>query len=429
MQQVRETIVAGLFLTQFLYRLQLQVICAEELTDDETVFDYASSKELTAHDYKRLHQSMALTLDMAYEHFGLLKMTRLTKGLFNPVVLQAIAREVANTSEDYDWSGMSHSLGRLAEQYNLPGLFNPFLNRPGIAFCPETIRDQMMQMADLLESVTGPFYQSTDADYRYAYLWAQQFGDVMSMRVALRDAKVHPRDEEGCTTSVANLMPDDNGLFEAFCILHSLGGEMADAWERSRVIDGYSNYRGAVRLAGRVNTSTQRDVMFAGALTAGYPVHDIEKRADDFDDLIMRIPGYNHYQERGTILNIIRTLAPVLYLDLTMDHIHKDHTWRGIRLSVHHDVVQNELLERSDTTFVPVVRMCSLRYANNDVAKWSDVNQWGEHDKDLMDEADRAREVARRSTTLRPSASRVIWLTEQLCDILNDEFHLQGYFR
>jgi len=420
--------ITGLFLFQFMYRIQLQTFCGDEFQQGEGPFEYATSPELTEYDHKRLNNAVVATLDVAYAHFGMLQITRLTKGLFNPKVLQAISREVVVMKDEIDWARIADDLGKLRELYNLDALFNPFLDRPFGHFRGIDIRDQIVQMPALLDSVASWFYQSTDADYTYAAVWADQWADPVSMRVALRDVGVHPRDDSETTTAVGNLMGDDNGLFEAFCVYYSLGQHYAMRWEEAQVIYGNGNYKGAVTRAMRINTSTARDIMFAGALTAGYPVHDTEKPNEDFGDLIMRIPGFIHYHERGNVINLIHVLAPVLYLDLTQDHIHKPQMWRGIRLSVSWDGVQRQLEDYGDESLFPVAKLCSVRYANKGVAKWNDGNHFGEGDDELMDKMDRAREIAERSTMLRPSSNRVIWLADQLCEILEDEFRRQGYF-
>lgn len=418
MQNIPSTIVAGLYLTQLMFQAQLDEATSEMNAAELNEFTISrEAGELSDASQQVLHQALKKTIVLLVEQFGLLQATQLTRGLFQPAVLKAIIQHLMNNSHAVDWSEVGQEIPRTAERFKVAALINHERNRTLGPLSAELVRTKMEQSLQLLD--LGWFEQlySSDADYRYMQIWSQYFPEPRTLCENLNMVGVRPRDDEGSSTAVENLYGTDGGEFEAFCILYSLGPELAEVWEKGQVIYGNDAYVGAVVRAEQCIKSTERDAFFASALAAGYPVRDPAMETDKFSDLIIQISGFVHEGEQWLVTNLIQSIAPLLYQSLADDRYHKSETWRGLSLSPYYEPTQ-DMLENTigAAGWMPAVRLRVDAFAN-------------QHNRanEASAEPDCYTLLARKHRTPRAPSLRVTYLIDQLCKIIERDFYAHNF--
>lgn len=418
MQNVPSTIVAGLYLTQLMLQVQLNEATSEMNTAELKEFTISrEAGELSDAGQQVFYQALSKTMELLVEQFGLLQATQLTRGLFKPAVLKAIIQHLMTNSHAVDWNEVGQEIPRTAERFKVTAMINHGLNRDLGPLSAEQARKGMEKSLQLLDLAWFDDLFSSDADYRYMQIWSQYLPEPRTLCESLYKVGVRPRDEEGSSTAVENLYGTESGEFEAFCILYSLGPELAEVWEKDQVIYGNDAYVGAVERAERCIKSTERDAFFASALAAGYPVQDPAMEADKFSDLIIQIPGFVDESEQWLVTNLIQSIAPLLYQTLSDDRCHKSQTWRGLSLSPFYEQTQNMLEDTIGASgWMPAVRLRVEAFAN-------------QHNRanEAPAEPDYYMFLARKHRTPRAPSLRVTYLIDQLCDIIEHDFYAQKF--
>ena len=423
MQELQNTIIAGLYLTQLVFRIQLN---EAELNMGQAEFaEFTRSLEtgdLSEAHYPIVGRALNTATAILAEQCGALQATRLTRGLFHPALLKVIIQWILSRADEFDWTEVGNAIPQVAAWYKLDKLINPLLQRRFGIVHPDFVRGQLNESLKLLDLVWNDL-RATDADYRYASIWVNHFQDSSSLLRKFYEAGVTPRDDEDVSDAVANLTGGDSGRFEAFCVYHSLGLEMAQAWEEERVTYGHDDYKGALNKAMGYSRSNELHPLFASAIAAGYPVHYPEKDNAEFADLILKIPGYIHEQEWELVNNLIYTIAPLLFLELADDGRYTSHKWRGTRASSNY----NETMQQLDDTvgesgWVPLVRLRASKFANSHFETHSPgvIN--------LPVDTETLVELGRGHINQHPSTLRIIYLVDQLCEIIEEDFHSKRLF-
>jgi len=425
MQELRSNIIAGLYLTQLMCRLQLHEASSDMGTMEMGEFKKTlETGELSQANHEIVNDALNSALAALAEQFGALQATRLTRGLFRPRVLKVIIQQIMSRAGEVDWKEISEAIPRVAELYKIDKLINPLMERPLGIFHADHVRQQLDDSIRLLGLAYDGYYRSTDADYRYARIWANHFQDPATLIKGLYEAGVQTRDDEENSQAVENLMNGDSGEFEAFCIYQSLGQEMAQAWEDERVNYGHDNYKGALRRAMGYSQVSDRESLFASAIAAGYPADDQEKEREKFAELILKIPGYIHDQERELVNNLIMSTAPLLYLEITDETRHKSYVWRGIRISADYQQTMQELENTVEGLgWMPLVRLRTSKFANQNF----DTSHQGI--PTLPSKSEELVEQGRLHTNQHPSTMRITYLVDQLCKIIEQDFYDKGYIK
>lgn len=424
MQEFRSNIIAGLYLTQLMCRLQLHEASSDMGTVEMAEFEKTlETGELSQANHEIVNDALNSALAALVEQFGALQATRLTRGLYKPGILKVIIQQIMSRAGEVDWKEIGEAIPRVAEQYKIDKLINPMMERPLGIYHPDYVRQKLNDSIRLLDLACNGYYRSTDADYRYARIWANQFQDPATLIKGLYEAGVQTRDDEENSQAVENLMGGDSGEFEAFCIYHSLGLEMAQAWEDERVHYGHDNYKGALRRAKGYSQVSECESLFASAIAAGYPAHDQEKEREKFAELILKIPGYIHDEERELVNNLIISTAPLLYLEITDEARHKSYVWRGIRVSADYRQTMQELENSVEGSgWMPLVRLRTSKFANRNF----DTSHQGI--PALPSNSEKLVEHGRVNTNQHPSTMRITYLVDRLCEIIEQDFYDKGYF-
>ncbi|WP_367393979.1 hypothetical protein [Pseudomonas sp. X4] len=420
MQNVPSTIVAGLYLTQLMLQIQLNEASSEMSSAEWEEFTRTmSTGELSESGQKAFDKALSKSNQLLIEQFGVLQATQLTRGLFQPAILRVIIEHLMLHAESVDWGEVSQEIPHAAERFKVEHLINKGLSRPLGPRPTQHIREQFEQFIRMLNFAWPDAFFPSDSDYRYMQLWSKFLPDARSLCESLYQIGLRPVDEEGSPTAVANLLGTESGEFEAFCILYSLGPELAAEWEKDQVSYGFDAYDGAVARAKQYANSNERDSIFAGALAAGYPVRDLTIETDEFSDLIIQIPGFVHDSEQWLVNNLIQSIAPLLYQSLADDRYHKSQKWRGLRLSP--DFTQTQYMIEDSigaSGWMPAVRLRVQAF----------VNQSNRTSK-ATEEPDDYTPLARKHRTPRASSLRVTYLIDQLCDIIEHDFYGHDFLK
>ncbi|MCT4497997.1 hypothetical protein N0U25_09355 [Pseudomonas sivasensis] len=422
MQALSSNVIAGLFLTQMMYRLQLHHASWEMRTAEKTEFDrYLETGEFSEPHQLVVNGALNTTIAVMVEQFGVLQATQLTRGLFNPSVLRVIIQHIMTNADQFDWEEVGRAIPQIAGQYKIDQLINPLLARPLSVHSADYVRKDLEGSIKLFDLAWHEFYRSTDADYSYASLWVKHLADPATLIKKLYEAGVQRRDDESSPVAVENLLGTDSGEFEAFCVYHSLGETMASAWEHEREVYGHETYKGAVNRAISLSQSSERDALFASAIAAGYPVQGLGSKQDEFADLILKIPGYIHNQERELVNHLIHATAPLLYLAIADDRRHKASKWRGMGISADFNQTQSILEDTVDGSgWMPLVRLRIQHYANRNVdTRFQGTPPSPSNAQELIT-------TARENTTCPVSALRITYLVDQICEIIEHDFFETG---
>lgn len=167
--------------------------------------------------------------------------------------------------------------------------------------------------------------------------------------------------------------------------------------------------------------SSERDALFASAIAAGYPVQRLDSKQDVFADLILKIPGYIHNQERELVNHFIHSTAPLLYLAIADDRRHEARNWRGIGISADYNETLSILEDTVEGSgWMPLVRLRTQRYANRNVdTRFQGIPPSPASAQELVVKA-------RENTTWPVSALRITYLVDQLCEIIEHDFFETG---
>lgn len=429
----QNNILGGLFLFQLMLRLQLN-----EHPDLDNGVALALSSDIDIDNQKDLDNVVVQTMNMVTDQFGLLQAMRLTRGLFNMNVLRALALQVVENESTIDWAAIGDNIPKLAELYNLNPLFRPYLDTDLNRAAPEMVRKMFLELPQLLQWTHWGGYMSTNSDYTYMLVWLSHFPDWKNLQSEFQSAGCMPNSHvESDPNAVENLMPADPALFEAFCYLHSLTKDQAKMWEDMVVGWGYDSRKGSVERAMRITSPPAADIFTAGALAAGFPIHDRETAMSDYADLVMRIEGFINYSERERVHDIISNIAPLLYLELTNADAgrYKSQSWRGIRLTANYEIAMQYVDDYASVDLLPLIKLRVTKHANRDFAiAWREGHvidgsrSFSDGPSEVEEWLAEGREVAMRHCNLRPSANRLIYLVDQLCQIIHDDFDRLGYF-
>ena len=421
-------IITGLYLFQMLYRRQLN-----DHPDLDNGIELALSSDIDTSDQKDIDNVAIHTLNMARSQLGLQQILRLTTGLFNMPILKALAEQIVEHEQEINWDAVGDNIPVLADLYHLNGMFRPYLDCDLGRVRGDSVHKAMMELPKLLDSAVWGGYFSTNSDYTYMLVWKEHFPTWTGLQKAFQDVGCHPRDDDHDSNAVENLMNGDTAVFEAFCYLNSLTVDQARYWEDMVVGWGHTDRKGSVDRAIRIKTPESIDLLMAGALSAGFPVHDREAESP-YADLIMQINGFINFIERQRVNLMIEGLAPILYMELTNADTsrYKSQKWRGVPVSPGHLATMNYLDDNVDVDLIPILKLRASKYANRNTSNNYTVSLHGENytgepssEEEFFREGG---EIAARRSNRRPSANRVIYLVDQLCEIIHNDFTRLGYF-
>lgn len=421
MQKTPSTIVAGLYLTQLMLQIQLDEAKSDMYSAELEEFTRSiEDGELSENGRQIFYSVLSKTMEQLVTQFGLLQATKLTRGLFQPAVFRVTIEHLLNHADVVDWSEVAQEISRVAEKFKLAKLINSGSSRPLGPQHADQIRLRMKEFLRLLNLALLSDVYPSGADYRYILIWSKFFPNSRGLCDSLNKVGVTPRDDGDSSTATANLLGTESGEFEAFCVLCSLGPESAELWEKERVEYGEKAYAGAIERAKYYLSSTERDSIFASAFAAGYPVQDPEVETNVFSDLIIQIPGCVSQSEQRLVTDLVSTVALVLYQSLTQEHYRKPQRWRGLSLSTDYEqtrVMLDDMIGAS--AWLPAVKLRVQAFTNQHFH--SANNESSTHD-DLLT-------MARKLTTQHASALRVIYLIDQLCEIIEDDFYAHDFLK
>lgn len=423
MNSTRHKIAAGVYLTQLMLRCQISDMAHTLNVADEASF----RKEVFHGDAQDQNRTLAAQCwstvrAIALGHRGFLQALRLHDDLFAPGVLATLTRHLLD-DPDVDWNDVGCFLAGTAEQFKLDILLNDHLERPISQQAGSVVREVLTQAANIFDNART--YDETfvkSSVFRYADLWTRMFHNPRELMRALDEVgiKQGPDDSED-VNAVANIMGGEpDGVFEAFCIRHSLGLESAKVWEEQMVTWGYREYAGATRgmmADGRAEFKT----FMASAVAAGYPVYIQDKHLSDFEDLLIKIPGATTDEERDMVENLIHCIAPILYFELCEHGVRRSARWRGIRLSSYYEEMIDELENYEGSGWLPLVRLETMRFANR---RFDRQTIFTPYEEEALKQIEKAKLLASK-----PQATfRHTYLVQELLRVIEDDFYHLNFF-
>jgi hypothetical protein len=418
MNSTLNKIAAGVYITQLLYRCQISnmahLLPAGEETEFRNEVFHGEVGELYG---PKAAQCFNTVRAIAVGHLGLLQAIRLHADLFTPGVLAVATRHLLE-EPDIDWNDVGCLLTGTAEQFKLDSILAEHLERPLCQMSGDAVRDALKQAVGMFENARS--YDETfvkTSVFRYADLWTRMFHNPRELMRALDEVGVKqgPDDSED-VNAMANIMGGEpDGVFEAFCIRHSLGLETAKVWEEQMVTWGYREYAGATRgmmADGRAEFKT----FMASAVAAGYPVYIQDKHLSDFEDLLLRIPGCTTDEERDMVENFIYCIAPILFFELSEHGQYRNARWRGISVSSDYDTMIRELENYEGSGWLPLVRLLTMRFANR---RFDRQTIFSTYEEEVKEQIERATLNANVSQATR----RHTYLVQELLRVIEDDMY------
>lgn len=427
MNLTQKNMIAGIYLANLIFRVQLDNLSNSMSTADEIEFrETLKGGEPSFDQMTMVNEALDIAITGMREHFGILQATRLHSDLLTGGVLSAVTKHLVEDPK-VDWDEVGKVISVVAKRFRIDDLINPLLDRQireGSIHKGAYVKAQMELGIRYLECCLCSECSPREAVHQYAQLWVTFFNDPVSLMERLNEVGVKTgMDDSEDSHAIQNLMRgQDGGGFECFCIGQSLGAEAAQTWESKMVGWGHDNYRGAFDRAQQYVTCSERHAFIASAHALGYPVYFFEPPTADFDDLIVKIPGGIHPEEARLIVSLIQTTAACLFFELCDGGERKNHKWRGMRLTSNYAGTNDELEFEEGSGWMPLVRHKAMRFANRR------LDRDNREPTPFIKEGREWIESGKQVNNKLIYANRIDYLVQELLRVIEDEFYTLKFF-
>lgn len=427
MNLTQKNMIAGIYLANLIFRVQLDNLSNSMSTADEIEFrETLKGGEPSFDQMTMVNEALDIAITGMREHFGILQATRLHSDLLTGGVLSTVTKHLVE-DPSIDWDAVGAVISVVAKRFRIDDLINPLLDRQiteGSIYKGAYVKAQMELGVRYLQCCLYSESSPRESVHQYAQLWVTFFNDSEGLMNKLNEVGVKTgMDDSEDIHAIHNLMRgQDDGGFECFCIGQSLGAELAQEWEGRMVGWGHYSYRGAFERAQQYVASAERHAFIASAHSLGYPVYFFEPPTADFDDLIVKIPGGIHPEEARLIVSLIQSTAHCLFFELCGNDERKKEKWRGLRLSSSLSSTDDELEFEEGSGWMPLIRHKAMRFTNR---RFDRDNR---EPTPFIKEGREWIEAGKQVNNKLIYASRIDYLVQELLRVIEDEFYALKFF-